>query len=142
MAGLLGAALLTVVPIADAAKSKVKVPKSGQYHGGDSAGRPIDLYTSRKIIQLVAFDFRCRNVKGVRGRTSLNYIQMRKTKNGYRFGLNTHGNVTYSDDHPDENGSFSIAGRFTAAGNRVVGTYRAKTPRCGSTGTVKWRARR
>ena len=143
LAGLAAAAMLALVPIADAAKKKpVRVPKSGLYHGADPAGRTIDIYTSGKIVQLVAFDFKCRNVKGVKGRTSLNYIKMKRTKNGYKFALTAHGNVTYSDDHPDENGAFSIAGRFTTAGNRVKGTYRAKSPRCGSTGSVNWRAKR
>jgi hypothetical protein len=141
LSAMAAAATLALVPIADAARHKVKVPRSGHFHG-DPEGRPMDLYTSGKTIDLAAFDFKCRNVKGVRGRTSINDIRMKWTKKGYRFGLNTHGNITYSDEQSDENGAISFWGRFTPAGNRVKGTYRVKSSRCGSTGTVEWRAKR
>ena len=67
---------------------------------------------------------------------------MKWSRKGYRFGLKTFGNITYSDEQQDENGSISFWGRFTPAGNKVRGTYRVKSSRCGSTGTVEWRARR
>jgi hypothetical protein len=135
------AATLALVPIADAAKHKqprVRVPKSGHFHGA-SGGRAIDLYTQGRVIQLAAFDFKCGDVKG---RTSINDIKMKWSKKGYRFGLTTNGNITYSDEQQDENGAISFWGRFTPAGNRVRGTYRVKSQRCGSTRTVEWNARR
>jgi hypothetical protein len=139
-ASLAAAAMLAAVPIADAAKKKppVKVPKSGHFHG-KSGGRSIDLYTQGKLIQIAAFDFKCGAVKG---RTSINDIKMKWSRKGYRFGLKTHGNITYSDEQQDENGAISFWGRFTPAGNRVTGTYRVRSSRCGSTGTIEWRAKR
>jgi hypothetical protein len=139
-ASLAAAAMLAVVPIADAAKKKppVKAPKSGQY-SGMPRGRDLTLYVSGKSIQIVAFSFACADTAG---RTSLNDIRLKKTSKGYKFALNAHGNISFKDEQPDENGTVAIAGRFTRDGKRAKGTFRVKSQRCGNTGNVEWRAKR
>jgi hypothetical protein len=116
------------------AASTVKAPKSGTYTG--YPGR-MTLYVSGKSLSLVAFSFKCGEAKG---RTSLNSIKLKKTRKGYAFSTKTHGNVTYSDDQPDENAAVNLSGRFSKTGKSSAGVFRVKTPRCGSTGDVKWRA--
>jgi hypothetical protein len=118
------------------ANGTVKVPKSGSW-----AGRPgkLVMSTSGKSIDIVAFTFACGTASG---RISLNGIALKKTARGYKFAIKGHGNVTYSDDEPDENGSVEISGRFSRTGKSVGGTWRVKTGRCGQTKTVKWRAHR
>jgi hypothetical protein len=122
---------------AAASAAKVKPPKSGSKF----TGRPgeITAYISGRSIQLVAFSFKCRSTSGA---TSLTSIPLRKTKRGYRFGIHANGIVTYADDHADENGAISISGRFSRTGKSVAGKLRVKTPRCGSTGQLNWRAAR
>jgi hypothetical protein len=116
------------------AASTVKAPKSGTYTGYPGA---MTLYVSGKSLSLVAFSFKCGQAKG---RTSLNDVKLKKTKKGYAFSIKAHGNVTYSDDQPDENGAVNFSGRFSKSGKSSAGVFRVKTPRCGSTGDVKWRA--
>jgi hypothetical protein len=132
------AAATALVPLAATATSvaagKVKAPKSGTYTGYPGA---MTLYVSGKSISLAAFSFKCGDTHG---RTSLNAIKLKWTKKGYSFSLKAHGNVTYSDDQPDQNGTVNISGRFSKTGKSSAGLYRVKTPRCGSTGDVKWRA--
>ena len=139
-ASLAGAAMLALVPIADAAKKKppVKVPKSGQY-SGKPRGRDLTLYVSGKSIELAAFSFKCANTGG---RTSLDDIRLKKTSKGYKFAISAHGNISFKDEQPDQNGAVWLAGRFTRDGKRVKGTYRVKSSRCGNTGRVEWRAKR
>jgi hypothetical protein len=122
---------------AAASAAKVKPPKSGSKFTGRPGG--ITVYISGRSIQLVAFSFKCRATSGS---TSLSSIPLHKTKRGYRFGIHANGIVTYADDHADQNGAISISGRFSRTGKSVAGTLRVKTPRCGSTGDVKWRAAR
>jgi len=116
------------------AAGTVKAPKSGTYTGYPGA---MTLYVSGKSLSLVAFSFKCGEAKG---RTSLNDVKLKKTKKGYAFSIKAHGNVTYSDEQPDENGAVNLSGRFSKTGKSSAGVFRVKTPRCGSTGDVKWRA--
>jgi hypothetical protein len=122
---------------AAARAAKVRVPRSGAYNG-TARGKPITIYTSGKSIQIVAFDFACHNVSGVKGRTSLNAIKLTKTSKGYKFGIRAYASITYSDDHPDENGKVAISGRFSRTGKSAKGVLRVKSSRCGDTGSVKW----
>src|SRR4051794_27222024 len=118
-----------------AAAPKVQPPRSGRVY----RGRPgkLQLYISGKAIQLAAFEFPC---KDTRGATSLNDIKLRKTPRGYRFGIKAHGIVTYRDDETDENGAIALSGRFSRTGKSAGGTLRVKTPRCGDSGAIEWRA--
>lgn len=109
---------------------------SGTYSGPDAD--PM-LVVSGRSIQLAAFDFDCGTATG---RTSLNGIAIRKRRGRYRFYIRAHGNVTYSDDHPDENAVIRFGGRFTPRAARALGSFRVRTPRCGGTGPVEWRAPR
>jgi hypothetical protein len=132
------AAATALVPLAatatSLAASTVKAPRSGTYTGHPGG---MTLYVSGKSISLAAFSFKCGEAHG---RTSLNDMRLKKTKKGYAFSLKAHGNVTYSDDQPDENAAVNISGRFSKSGKSSVGVFRVKSPRCGSTGDVKWRA--
>jgi hypothetical protein len=117
--------------------AKVTAPKSGSmYHG-----RPgkLQIYISGKTIQIVAFQFQCKKTTGA---TSLSDIKLTKSRRGYRFGIKAHGIVTYRDDHADENGTISISGRFSRTAKSAGGSLRVRTPRCGDTGTIEWRAKR
>jgi hypothetical protein len=138
LAAAAAAATPALVPIADAAKVKVRAPKSGQYKGYPR-GKDLTLYVSGKSIDLAAFSFKCADTSG---RTSLNGITLKKTSKGYKFGLNAHGSITFADDTPDQNGKVSISGRFTASGKKATGTFRVQSSRCHDTGNVKWSARR
>lgn len=115
--------------------ARAKRPR-GTYTG--RGGRYL-LSVSGRTIDLAAFDFDCGTATG---RTSLNDIPIRKRRGRYRFSIKAHGNVTYSDDHVDENAAVTASGVFSVTGRRVAGTLRVKTPRCGGTGKVDWAARR
>ena len=132
------AAAIALVPLgataASGAASKVKAPKSGTYTGYPGG---MTLYVQGKSVSLAAFSFKCGAAKG---RTSVNAMKLKWTKKGYKFSLKGHGNVTYSDDQPDENATVNISGRFSKTGKSSAGVYRVKSPRCGSTGDVKWKA--
>jgi hypothetical protein len=132
------AAILALVPVADAAKRTVKAPKSGQYNGSPR-GKALTLYVSGKSIQLAAFGFAC---AGSSGRTSLNDVRLKKTTKGYKFGISAHGSITFADNYPDQNGAIELYGRFSLDGKSAKGTFRVKSPRCHDTGSIKWRAHR
>ena len=117
----------------------VRTPKSGSYAGKTGQGRDLGLYTSGRSIQLADIQFSCGDAVG---RTSLNGIPLRRTRKGYAFDIAAHGNVTYSDDYPDENAAVSISGRFNPAGRKAAGRLTVKSPRCGSTGRVGWSVKR
>jgi hypothetical protein len=121
-----------------AAAAKVKAPKSGQYDGG-ARGKDVTLFISGKSVQIMAFSFAC---GGGEGRTSLNDVNLKKTKKGYKFGVSAHGSVTFSDDRPDENAAVAVSGLFTRDGKRASGTFRVKAPRCHDTGSIKWKVKR
>jgi hypothetical protein len=128
-------ALVTLATTATGlAASSVKAPRSGTWAGYPGG---MTMYVSGKSLSLVAFSFKCGQAHG---RTSLNDIRLKKTKKGYTFSVKTHGNVTYTDDQPDENAAVRMSGRFSKTGKSAAGTFRVRTPRCGSTGDVKWRA--
>jgi hypothetical protein len=131
-------AVLALVPAAEAAKQKVKAPKSGQYNG-HPRGKDLMLFVSGKSIQLASFSFKC---KGTSGRTNLDDIRLKKTSKGYRFALDAHGSISFADGQPDENGKVSISGRFTRSGKKPTGVFRVRSPRCGDTGNIKWSATR
>jgi hypothetical protein len=118
------------------AAAKVTAPKSGKW-----VGRPgkIEMYVSGRSIQLAAFSFKCHATSG---RTSLNSVPIKKTKRGYTFGIKAHGSVTYADGQPDQNGALEFSGRFSRTGKSAAGVLKAKTPRCGGTGRIEWRAHR
>ena len=137
LAALLAAAAVTLAPAAApvaASKPKVKAPKSGSEYDGN---HKLVLYISGKSIELVAFNFRCGETTG---RTSLNDIPLKKTKKGYRFAIKAHGSITFADGRPDENGAVSISGRFGRRAKSVAGHFRVKSPSCGNTGVVAWKA--
>jgi hypothetical protein len=138
IASLFVAAATALVPLTATATSlaagTAKAPRSGTYTGYPGG---MTLYVSGKTISLAAFSFKCGDAHG---RTSLDDIRLKKTKKGYAFSLKAHGNVSYDDDHADENAAVNISGRFSKSGKSSAGVFRVKSPRCGSTGDVKWRA--
>jgi hypothetical protein len=69
-------------------------------------------------------------------------VPLRLTRRGYAFAIRAHGNVSYSDDHPDENAAVDLSGSFTPAAFRARGHIRVNSPRCGDTGQVSFLAKR
>ena len=136
LAAMLAVLALALTPAAVAAahQPKVKAPKSGSEYDGN---HKLVIYISGKSIELVAFNFRCGDTTG---RTSLNDIPLKKTKKGYRFAIKAHGSITFADGRPDENGAINISGRFGRRAKRVAGHFRVKSPSCGNTGVVAWKA--
>ena len=137
LAALLAAAAVTLAPAAApvaASKPKVKAPKSGSEYDGN---HKLVLYISGKSIELAAFNFRCSDTTG---RTSLNDIKLSKTKKGYKFGIKAHGIISFANGTPDENGAVNISGRFGRRAKTVAGHFRVKSPSCGDTGVVDWKA--
>ena len=131
-------ALALVAGAADGAKRPpVKAPKSGSQYSTKS-GR-VALYISGKSIQLAFIEFKCGQTTG---KTNLNAIKLKKTSTGYGFTIKTHGNVTYSDEQPDENAAVKMSGKFSRDAKTVKGFYRVTSPRCGGTGDVHWKASR
>ena len=65
---------------------------------------------------------------------------MKKTRKGYAFSTKAKGTVSYADGQPDQNGTVVLSGRFSRTGRSVGGTRKVKTPRCGDTKRVDWRA--
>jgi hypothetical protein len=135
---VIGAAAALAAPAAlpaAAPATSVKAPRDGQYEGK----RNFFMLVSGKNVDIVAFDFPCGKAKG---RISLNDIDLRKTKKGYKFSVEAHGNVTYSDNHPDENAASGISGQFNRKGRKPHGRLQAISPRCGNTGKLDWKASR
>jgi hypothetical protein len=133
----LALALVMAGPVAvgDAKRPRVKAPKSGSEYRGPE--RNVFLRISGKSVEIIGFDFPC---AGASGRTSLNELRLKRTKGGYRFDIDAHGSAGYSDGYPDQNGKVHIGGRFTRDARKVRGHFRVRTPRCGDTGRLKWRA--
>jgi hypothetical protein len=119
----------------------VRAPKDGTYPGHTAQRRDLDLYLSGGTIELAAFGFKCGNGSAT-GRTGLNDIELTQTRRGFAFALRAHASVNYSDDHPEENAEVDISGRFARNGTTARGRLRVKSPRCGGTGQVAWRAKR
>lgn len=133
-----GLALVILAGSAEGAKRPpVKAPKSGSQYSTKS-GR-VALSISGKSIQLAFIEFKC---GATTGKTNLNAIKLKKTSNGYGFTIKTHGNVTYSDDQPDENAAVKLSGKFSRDAKTVKGIYRVTSPRCGSSGDVHWKGSR
>ena len=111
--------------------------------------RPQGDYTARagrflvsvagRAIDIAAFDFGC---KETTGRTSLTNIAVRRRDGRWRFFIATYGNVTYADDHTDENARVRFSGTFTPNAERVTGALVVRSPHCGRTETIEWSARR
>ena len=138
-AALAAAAAIVAAPVAGAGawdqtgggqttKKPVKAPADGAHYTGNHR---LNLYISGKSIQIVAFRFPCKQVKGD---TSLQDIKLKKTDKGYKFAIESNGIVTYtdSDTHPDQNGLISISGQFGRRAKTVAGHFHVKTPRCDS----------
>lgn len=118
------------------ARTAAAKPPHGDYTA--RAGRFLVSVTGRTI-DLAAFDFGCRETTG---RTSLTNIAIRRTRGRWRFFIATYGNVTYSDDHPDENARVRFSGTFSPNAERVTGRLVVRSPHCGRTGPIEWSARR
>ncbi|MDX6583372.1 MAG: hypothetical protein QOI10_2556 [Solirubrobacterales bacterium] len=133
-------AVLAVAVSSAAGAPSVHLPHSGAYSGLTDDPREITVSVSGESIEFVAFAFNCG--EGV-GHASVQDIELTKSKRGYKFRLDAHANVTYSDDayFPDENAAIALSGRFTRSGKRVSGRLHVEAPRC-ETGPLAWRARR
>jgi hypothetical protein len=138
---LAAAAVAAALPAGADAVASPTLPKPGStYSGVTEDDERITLRMSRKSIEIVGWRFRCGD--DVSGITSLQSIPLRHSEDGYRFKLTTFGIVSYSDEQPDENARIAFRGRFSRSAKTVAGLFRAKTPRCGDTGYVEWRAKR
>jgi hypothetical protein len=136
-AALSAALVLALSTVASGATQTVRPPRSGSvYHG---AAHHVDLQISGRSIAIIAFSFRC---DGTKGRISLNDLRLKRSRLGYGFYAVVHGNVTFSDGKPDENGEVHIRGRFTPNAKSVRGRFRVVSPRCGNTGRLRWSATR
>jgi hypothetical protein len=137
---------LASLATADAAGSRTletkrpQLPRSGEYSGHTDEGRDLTIQIVGKSVELVAFQFECDQVAG---NTSLQDVHLERTDRGWRFGIDAHAAVTYSDYiyYPDENAAVSVFGKFTRSGKRVRGRLHVEAPRC-RTGRVEWRAHR
>lgn len=118
-----------------ATAARLRRPK-GTYTG--HVGR-LQLRVEGGLITIVAFGFKCGTVTG---RTALNDVPITRRRGRYRFSISAHGGITYSDEESPDNGAIRFSGRFTPTAKRALGTFRVRTPRCGSTGPVEWSARR
>ena len=124
---------VTAGPATAAHHKHVKAP-DGTYSGGR---HHVFMSVSGKTIDLMAFDFPCH---GVKGRTSIDDIALRKSSKGYKFSTKVHSSASYSDGRPDQNGVFAISGQFTRRAKSVSGRFQAYTRRCGATGKRDWSA--
>jgi hypothetical protein len=119
-------------------KRPVKAPRSGEYDGETSQRRGITLFISGRSIDLASLGFACGYGDGL---TNLNGVALRRTRNGYAFSVQAHGNVSYSDGFPDENAEVDLSGRFNPAATKAHGHIRVKSPRCGGTGRLPFTVR-
>jgi hypothetical protein len=134
----LAAALLALA--AATAYARVVAPRDGAtYKGATAEHRQLSFVVSGRSIQIIAFGFDC---GAASAKTSLQDIKLKRGKSVYSFSTRSFANVTYSDDHPDENAAINIAGTFNRTARRVTGTLRVKTPRCHDSGSVNWHAKR
>jgi hypothetical protein len=145
LAVLCAVTLLGVTQVAGAAKRTP--PKEGaEYSGRTDERQKLTLnVASSELVQIVAFKFACDDDATITGSTSLQDIEIRKPsrhKRYYRLAIRAFALVGYSDEKPEDNGLITIKGRFSRTARRIEGVLRVKTPRCGSTGTVEWRARK
>jgi hypothetical protein len=113
-------------------------PRDGKYAGRTGEGRKLTLVIDGGGVQYVAFRVTCG--KGA-GATSLQSISLVRSATGYRFKLDAHALVGYSDNRPDENGAVLAEGRFSPSARTATGRVRVRAPHC-RTGYVAWRASR
>lgn len=113
----------------------VSAPKAGGYSGSTKQGRVLSLSVSGGAIEVAAIEFTCGDAIG---RTVLNDVRMRRTREGFAFDISAHGSVTYSDEHPDENAPVDLSGVFAPSGSKAKGRVRVKSPRCGDSGQIEW----
>jgi hypothetical protein len=113
----------------------VRAPAPGWYTGPTKQQRKLGLYVSGESIKVAAIAFKCGTATG---RTALNDVDMRRTRQGFAFDLRAHGSVTYSDGYPDENAAVDLTGVFARSGSTASGRLRVNSPRCGGTGWVGW----
>ena len=133
---LVVAALLA--PAAVPAATAPKAPKSGSvYRSG--APSSVFLRVAGRSVEIVAISVPC---DGTLARGSLNGFRLKRTPKGYRFNADAHGLIGFADEAPDENGALHVSGRFTRDAKRVRGHIRVRSPRCGDTGDVDWRAKK
>jgi hypothetical protein len=135
---LLAMGALPAAIAAELGSAAVNAPKSGSQYTSGSPSNVI-LRVSGRSVEIVAFSFPCREASG---RTSLNDFRLKRTPKGYRFNADANGIVSYSDEQADENGKIHISGRFARSAKTVRGHFRVRTPRCGETGNLRWRASR
>jgi hypothetical protein len=128
-------------PRAALAAAAVKAPKSGaKYTGQTAQGHPIELVIQRKSVYYISFRFACGR-KAIAA-TGLQDIPLRRTSKGYRFAIDAHSSMSFSDDQPDENAAVSVKGRFSRTARTVEGSARVRSERCHDTGSISWRAKR
>jgi hypothetical protein len=134
---LVAIAAVAALALPAGAGAKVKAP-DGDYSGP----RDLVMQISNKTIDILAYNFPCKRHPGVKGRTSLNSIPLRKSSEGYKFSIKLYGIVSYSDGRPDQNGFTAISGQFGPKGRSADGRFQTSTRRCGPTGKLKWSAER
>jgi hypothetical protein len=129
---------LAAVPAPVLAASDVRAPKSGSEY---RSGPPSDvvLRVAGRSVEIVAISFPCGNTFG---RASLSDFRLKRTDRGYRFNADANAIVSYANEKPDENGAVHISGRFARDARTLRGHIAVKTRRCGSTGTLSWKAKR
>ena len=128
-------ALLCALVPAAAPAGAVERP-AGTYTGDD--GR-VTLRVAGGRIAIAALEFPCRATSG---RVSFDDIRLVRKRGHWRFSLLIYGNITYADDHPDENGRFRFSGRFSPSARRVTGRLSARSPYCGRRPARSWSAAR
>jgi hypothetical protein len=129
------AAVSAAAPVAAAVAYQAADPPRGTYRGGSN----LSLAVAGATISTAAFDFGCRDTTG---RITVNEIAVRRSRGRWRFSIRTWASATYRDDWPDQNVRVRFSGRFSRNENRATGTFRVRSPHCGSTGDVQWSARR
>lgn len=131
-----GAALASTALPASLAAGAVEPPPDG----ATFRGRPgsVEVLVSGRSIALAAFSFRCGET---RGRTNVNGLRLRRTREGYRFRLRAAVSITFEDGSPDQNGEALFRGRFSRTGRSVRGVFWARSSRCAKR-DVAWIGRR
>lgn len=132
----LAISLAVAIPaVAPAATSTPRAPKSGWTY----AGQPGDVFLriSGRSVEIASFSFPCGNAWG---RTSVNDFRIKRTSRGYRFNVDAHGLVSYTDE-TDGNAEVHFSGRFSMDAKTVRGHIRVESKRC-ETGDRKWKGAR
>jgi hypothetical protein len=133
--------VMAAVLVMSAPAAGITAPKSGaKYSGKTEQGHTIGLWIQRKSVEYISFRFNCGR-KAI-GATGLQSIPLKRTSKGYRFALDAHSSMSFSDDQPDENAAVSVRGRFSRTARTVEGLVRVKSERCHDTGFISWRAKR